>query len=106
MSKGFCGLYDLSTKTPEVTKEKVRQHVNFMSNLIQHKLTHWLHIVCGHMIRILDNDKLADIWSAKLLDAIFNFGAADWVGRKFYFLHCWTCCVLAQAEKVSEEMQW
>ncbi len=38
MSKGFCGLHGLSTKKSTMTKVKARQHVNFMSNLIQHKL--------------------------------------------------------------------
>ncbi len=38
MSKGFCGLHGWSTKKSAMTKVKVRQHVNFMSNLIQHKL--------------------------------------------------------------------
>ncbi len=36
MSKGCCGLYGLSTKKSAMTKVKARQHVNFMSNLIQH----------------------------------------------------------------------
>ncbi len=38
MSKGFCGLHGLLTKKSTMTKVKARQHVNFMSNLIQHKL--------------------------------------------------------------------
>ncbi len=38
MTKGVCGLHGLSTKKPAMTKMKARQHVNFMSNLIQHKL--------------------------------------------------------------------
>ncbi len=38
MSKGFCGLHDLSTKKSTMTKVKARQHDHFMSNLIQHKL--------------------------------------------------------------------
>ncbi len=38
MTKGFCGLHGLSTKKSTMTKVKAKQHVNFMSNLIQHKL--------------------------------------------------------------------
>ncbi len=38
MNKGFCGLHGLSTKKSAMTNMKARQHVNFMSNLIQHKL--------------------------------------------------------------------
>ncbi len=38
MSKRFCGLHGLLTKKSIMTKVKARQHVNFMSNLIQHKL--------------------------------------------------------------------
>ncbi len=38
MSKDFCALHGLSTKKSPMTKVKARQHVNFMSNLIQHKL--------------------------------------------------------------------
>ncbi len=38
MSKGFCGLHGLSTKKSAMTKVKTRQHVNFISNLIEHKL--------------------------------------------------------------------
>ncbi len=38
MSKGFCGLHRWSTKKSTMTKVKARQHINFMSNLIQHKL--------------------------------------------------------------------
>ncbi len=38
MSKGFCGLHGLSTKRSTMAKVKARQHVNFMSNLIQHML--------------------------------------------------------------------
>ncbi len=38
MSKGICGLHGLSTKKPIKSKVKARQHVNFMSNLIQHKV--------------------------------------------------------------------
>ncbi len=34
MSKGVCGLHVLSTKKAAMTKVKVRQHVNFMSNVI------------------------------------------------------------------------
>ncbi len=37
MSKGFYGLHGLSTKKSAMTKVKARQHVNLMSNLIQHK---------------------------------------------------------------------
>ncbi len=38
MSKDFCGLQFLSTKKSAMTKVKDSKHVNFMSNLIQHKL--------------------------------------------------------------------
>ncbi len=38
MSKGVCGLCVLSTKKSAMTKVKTRQHVNFISKLIQHKL--------------------------------------------------------------------
>ncbi len=38
MNKGFHGLHDLSTKKSTMTKVKARQHVHFMSNLIQYKL--------------------------------------------------------------------
>ncbi len=38
MSEGICGLHGLSTKKSTMTKVKARQHVNFKSNLIQHKL--------------------------------------------------------------------
>ncbi len=38
MCKGFCGLHVLSTKKSAMTNVKARQHVNFMSNLIQNKL--------------------------------------------------------------------
>ncbi len=38
MSKGFRGLHDLSTKKSAITNMKAGQHVNFMSNLNQHKL--------------------------------------------------------------------
>ncbi len=38
MSKGFCGRHGLSIKKSTMTKVKARQHFNFMSNLIQHKL--------------------------------------------------------------------
>ncbi len=38
MSKGFYSLHGLSTKKSTMTKVKARQHVNFMSHLIQHKL--------------------------------------------------------------------
>ncbi len=37
MSK-CCGLHGLSTKKSAMAKVKARQHVNFMSHLIQHKL--------------------------------------------------------------------
>ncbi len=60
MNKCFCCLHGLSTTKSAMTKAKDRQHVNFMLNLIQHKLGPldmewytWLHIVCGHMIRML-----------------------------------------------------
>ncbi len=36
MSKDFCGLHSLSTKKSAMIKVTARQHVNFMSNLIQH----------------------------------------------------------------------
>ncbi len=38
MSKGVCGIHGLSTKKSKMTKVKARQHINFMPNLIQHKL--------------------------------------------------------------------
>ncbi len=38
MSKGISGLHCLSTKKSTITKVKARQHVHFMSNLIQHTL--------------------------------------------------------------------
>ncbi len=38
MSKGLCGLHGLLTKKSTMIKVKARQHVHFMSNLIQHKL--------------------------------------------------------------------
>ncbi len=38
MSKGFCGQHVLSTKKSAMTKVKARQHANFMSYLIQHRL--------------------------------------------------------------------
>ncbi len=38
MSKGFCDLHGWSIKKSAMTKVKARQHVIFMSNLIQHKL--------------------------------------------------------------------
>ncbi len=38
MSNVFDGLHRLSTKKSAMTNVKARQHVNFMSNLIQHKL--------------------------------------------------------------------
>ncbi len=38
MSKGICGLHGLSTKKSTMTKVKAREDVNFMSNLMQHKL--------------------------------------------------------------------
>ncbi len=38
MSKGFSGLHGLSTKKSIMIKVKARQYVNFISNLIQHKL--------------------------------------------------------------------
>ncbi len=39
MSKVCCGIHGLSTKKSAMTKLKARQHVNLMSNLIQHKLS-------------------------------------------------------------------
>ncbi len=36
MSEDFCDLHGLSIKKSVMTKVKARQHVNFMSNLIQH----------------------------------------------------------------------
>ncbi len=38
MSKGVCGIHGWSTKKSAMAKVKARQHVTFMSNLIQHKL--------------------------------------------------------------------
>ncbi len=38
MSKGVCGLHGLSTNKLAMTKVKAKQHINFMLNLIQHKL--------------------------------------------------------------------
>ncbi len=38
MSKGFYGLHGLSIKKSAMTKVKARQHVNFRSILIQHRL--------------------------------------------------------------------
>ncbi len=38
MSKDFCGLHGLLTTKSAMTKVKARKHVNFMSNVIQHKL--------------------------------------------------------------------
>ncbi len=38
MSKGFCDLHSMLTKISAIIKVKARQYVNFMSNLIQHKL--------------------------------------------------------------------
>ncbi len=40
MSKDLCGLCSLSTNKSAMTKVKARYHVNFMSNLNQHKLGH------------------------------------------------------------------
>ncbi len=62
MRKGYCGLHGLSTKKSAMTKYvQARQHINFMSHLIQHKLwpighgTYtWLPILCGHVIKMLD----------------------------------------------------
>ncbi len=36
MSQGVCGLHGLSTTKSAMTKVKVIEPVNFMSNLIQH----------------------------------------------------------------------
>ncbi len=60
MSKGFCDLHCLSTKKSAMTKVKARQHVNFMSNLIPLDMEWyiWLHIVCGHVIRMLEYQDL------------------------------------------------
>ncbi len=41
MGKVACGLHALSSKKSTITKVKVRQHVNFMSYLIQHKHCTW-----------------------------------------------------------------
>ncbi len=40
MSKAFCGLHGkkMSTKKSAMTNVKARQNINFVSNLIQHKL--------------------------------------------------------------------
>ncbi len=57
MNTGFCGLHGLSTKKSTMTKVKVRQHVNFMSNLIQHKLSptrHGLVHMTAHSMRSHD----------------------------------------------------
>ncbi len=39
MNKDVSGQHDWPTKKSEMTKVKARQHVNYMSNLIQHKLS-------------------------------------------------------------------
>ncbi len=59
MSKGICGLHGLSTKKSTMTKVNVRQHVNFMSNLIQLKLwpiRHGLLHMAAHSMRSHDSD--------------------------------------------------
>ncbi len=38
MNKGLCGLHGLPIKKSAMTKVKVSQDVNFMSNLTEHKL--------------------------------------------------------------------
>ncbi len=38
MSNGVCGLHGLSTKKLAMIRVKARQHVNFMSSIIQYKL--------------------------------------------------------------------
>ncbi len=57
MSEGFCGLHGLSTKKSTMTKVKAGQHVHFMSNLIQHKLSpirHGLLHMAAHSMRSHD----------------------------------------------------
>ncbi len=62
MSKGLCGLQGWSTTKSAMTKVKGRQHFNFimfMSNLrfdpLDMEWYTWLHIVYGHVIRMLDS---------------------------------------------------
>ncbi len=89
MSKDLCGIHCLSTKKSTMTKVKPREHVHFMSNLIQHKL--WpirhglLHIVWGQMIRIIVMLKVALTQSWSIPD-YWHFRSTN---NDRHLLHAW-----------------
>ncbi len=68
MTKDVGSLHDLSTQNSAVTKVKAKQHVNFKSGseilnceALNMEWYTWLHIVCGHMIRMLEAECILKI---------------------------------------------